>query len=78
MKQVWIKLTPLKGKISENLSWEDVYKTKAQILFSRVEGQRPLFKKGENDKAREQLEKALSIDENFPGSDEARKVLAEL
>ena len=36
------------------------------------------YKKGENDKAREQLEKALSLKPDFPGSDEAKKALAEL
>ena len=36
------------------------------------------YKKGENDKAREQLEKALSLQADFPGADEARKVLADL
>ena len=36
------------------------------------------YKKGENEKAKEQLEKALSIDENFPGSDDAKEVLAEI
>ena len=35
-------------------------------------------KKGENNKARAELEKALRLDENFMGADEARRVLAEL
>jgi tetratricopeptide (TPR) repeat protein len=36
------------------------------------------YKKGENEKAKEQLEKALSLQPDFPGSDKAKKVLAEL
>jgi tetratricopeptide (TPR) repeat protein len=36
------------------------------------------YKKGDTARAKEQLEKALSIEENFPGSDEARRILAEL
>jgi tetratricopeptide (TPR) repeat protein len=35
-------------------------------------------KKGDNDKARIELKKALSLDANFDGADEARKVLAEI
>jgi tetratricopeptide (TPR) repeat protein len=33
------------------------------------------YKKGEKEKAKEQLEKALSLQPDFPGSDEARQVL---
>jgi len=36
------------------------------------------YKKGENAKAKEQLEKALSLSNEFDGADEARKTLAEL
>jgi len=36
------------------------------------------YKKGEKEKAKEQLEKALSLQSDFPGSDEAKRVLAEL
>jgi Tfp pilus assembly protein PilF len=36
------------------------------------------YKKGEKDKAREQLEKALNLQPDFPGSEDAKKVLAEL
>ena len=36
------------------------------------------YKKGETAKAKEQLNKALSLQSDFPGSDDARKVLAEL
>jgi tetratricopeptide (TPR) repeat protein len=36
------------------------------------------YKKGESARAKLQLEKALSLQPDFPGSDEARKVLAEL
>ena len=36
------------------------------------------YKKGENAKAKVQLEKALSLSEEFDGADEARKTLAEL
>jgi len=36
------------------------------------------YKKGDTDRARKQLEKALSLQSDFPGSDEARQVLAEL
>ena len=36
------------------------------------------FKKGEHEQARTYLEKALSIDENFDGAQEAKKVLADL
>ena len=35
-------------------------------------------KKGDNDKARTELKKALRLDANFPGADEARKLLAEM
>ncbi|MBT8364900.1 MAG: tetratricopeptide repeat protein, partial [Deltaproteobacteria bacterium] len=34
--------------------------------------------KGDNDKARTELKKALRLDANFPGADEARKLLAEM
>jgi len=37
-----------------------------------------LFKSGKTDEAREQLEKALSLDADFDGADEARRVLEEL
>ena len=33
---------------------------------------------GENEKARQELEKALSLDKSFDGADEAEKVLAGL
>ena len=36
------------------------------------------YKKGDSDRAREQLEKALNIQPDFPGSEQARQVLAEL
>ena len=36
------------------------------------------YKKGDTARARDQLEKALSIKSDFPGSQEAKKVLAEL
>ena len=36
------------------------------------------YKKGDTAKAKEQLEKALSLQPDFPGSDDARRVLAEL
>ena len=36
------------------------------------------YKKGDTTRAKEQLEKALSLQTDFPGSDEARQVLAEL
>ena len=36
------------------------------------------FKKGEKEKAKEALEKALSLDGSFKGADEARKLLSEL
>jgi tetratricopeptide (TPR) repeat protein len=36
------------------------------------------YKKGEKDKAREQLEKALNLQPDFPGSEDAKRVLAEL
>jgi len=36
------------------------------------------YKKGEKEKAKEQLEKALSLQADFPGADEARRVLEEL
>ena len=36
------------------------------------------YKKGETGKARAELEKALSLDSNFAGAGEARKVLAEM
>ncbi len=36
------------------------------------------YKKGDTARAREQLEKALSLQTDFPGSEEAKKVLAEL
>jgi tetratricopeptide (TPR) repeat protein len=36
------------------------------------------YKKGDAKKARAELEKALSLNENFTGADEARKVLAEI
>ena len=36
------------------------------------------YKKGENEKAKEYLENSLSLQADFPGSDEARQVLAEL
>jgi Tfp pilus assembly protein PilF len=36
------------------------------------------YKKGENDRAKTALEKALSLDANFEHADDARKVLAEL
>ena len=36
------------------------------------------YKKGENAKAKAQLEKALSLSDEFDGADEARKTLSEL
>ena len=36
------------------------------------------YKKGDTDRARDQLEKALSISDDFDGAEDARKVLAEL
>jgi tetratricopeptide (TPR) repeat protein len=36
------------------------------------------YKKGDLDNARAELERALSLDDQFDGADEARKVLAEL
>ena len=36
------------------------------------------YKKGDTAKAKEQLEKALNLQADFPGSEEARRVLAEL
>jgi Tfp pilus assembly protein PilF len=36
------------------------------------------YKKGDRDNARAHLEKALSLDQNFPGADEAKRVLAEM
>ena len=36
------------------------------------------YKKGDAGKAREQLEKALSLDENFPEAEEAKRILAEM
>ena len=36
------------------------------------------YKKGDNDSARAQLEKALSLNKNFDGAEEARKVLSGL
>ena len=35
-------------------------------------------KKGDQDRSRAELEKALSLDEEFDGSDEARRILSEL
>ena len=36
------------------------------------------YKKGDAKRARAELEKALSLNENFTGADEARKVLVEM
>ena len=36
------------------------------------------YKKGDRDKARSQLEKALSLNQNFDGAAEAKKVLSEM
>ena len=36
------------------------------------------YKKGDTERARSELEKALSLNENFTGADEARKTLADL
>ena len=36
------------------------------------------YKKGDRDKAKSQLEKALSLNQNFDGSEEAKKVLGEM
>ena len=36
------------------------------------------YKKGDKERARTELEKALSLNQNFAGADEARKVLAEI
>ena len=36
------------------------------------------YKKGDHDNARSQLEKALSLSQNFDGAEEARKVLSGL
>jgi hypothetical protein len=36
------------------------------------------YKKGQTEKARAELEKALSLDANFDGAGEARKVLSEM
>ena len=36
------------------------------------------YKKGENDKAKQELEKALSLNQSFDGADEAKRILAEL
>ena len=36
------------------------------------------LKKGDTEKARQELEKALSLDSSFDGSDEAKKALADL
>jgi tetratricopeptide (TPR) repeat protein len=37
-----------------------------------------LYKKGDADNARSQLEKALSLSQNFDGAEEAKKVLSEM
>jgi tetratricopeptide (TPR) repeat protein len=36
------------------------------------------YKKGDRDNAKLQMEKALSLNQNFPGADEAKRVLAEM
>jgi Tfp pilus assembly protein PilF len=36
------------------------------------------YKKGDTNRARDQLEKAIKLNPDFPGSDEARRVLAGL
>ncbi|MCJ7617490.1 MAG: tetratricopeptide repeat protein, partial [Desulfobacterales bacterium] len=36
------------------------------------------YKKGDKELARVELEKALSLDDSFDGSDEARKILGEV
>jgi len=66
----------MKGDFNDAITLlSDVIDSSPEVISPYIYLGMAYYKKGETDKARAELEKALSLDAKFDGADEARKVL---